>query len=155
MVTVNDYIKKCNFVAAGMLDEQERIVLANETKIVRLNSEAFTAGLGSDGNLLNNLSKSPVFSGRYTLFTQMLNPRKVAGSLYDFMETGDFLSNMRLEIQPSLTKFNISSTGTGGGDKSIFFSSYTNLFGLDPFNTDVLNYEIIYPPLMLYIKKYL
>lgn len=155
MVTVNDYIKKCNFVAAGMLDEQERIVLANETKIVRLNSEAFTAGLGSDGNLLNNLSKSPVFSGRYTLFTQMLNPRKVAGSLYDFMETGDFLSNMRLEIQPSLTKFDIYSTGTGGGDKSIFFSSYTNLFGLDPFNTDVLNYEIIYPPLMIYIKKYL
>jgi hypothetical protein len=153
MVTVNDYIKKCNFVAAGMLDEQERIVLANETKIVRLNSEAFTAGIGSDGNLLNN--QSPVFSGRYTVFTQMLNPRKVAGSLYDFMETGDFLSNMQLQIQPSLTKFNIFSTGTGGGDKSIFFSSYTNLFGLDPFNTDVLNYEIIYPPLMLYIKKYL
>ena len=155
MVTVNDYIKKCNFVAAGMLDEQERIVLANETKIVRLNSEAFTAGLGSDGNLLINSSKSPVFSGRYTLFTQILNPRKIAGTLYDFMETGDFLSNMQLKIQPSLTKFDIYSTGTGGGDKSIFFSSYTNLFGLDPFNTDVLNYEIIYPTLMLYIKKYL
>lgn len=140
-------------MAAGMLDEQERIVYTNGGKIIRLNVDTFQDGLGSDSQPLFN--KNPIFKGTYTLFTNQLNPSKKIGDLYNFTQSGDFLANMQLKVQPSLTKLDIFSTGTGSGDKSIFFAGYTNLFGLDAFNNDVLNYEIIYPALMVFIKKYL
>jgi len=50
MTTINDYIKKCELVAREMLNEQERIVLANEDKIISLNVDTFQDGYGSDGN---------------------------------------------------------------------------------------------------------
>jgi len=53
-VTISDYIKKYKFVNAEMLNEQERIVLANEDKIISLNVDAFQEGVGSDGKLLKN-----------------------------------------------------------------------------------------------------
>ena len=52
--TINDYIKKCELVNRQILDEQERIVLANENRIVSLNVDAMQDGLGSDGNILKN-----------------------------------------------------------------------------------------------------
>jgi hypothetical protein len=153
-ITIKDYIKKCKFVLSNILDEQERIVLANENEIVSLNVDAFQSGLGSDGKVLKN-SNSKVFKGVYSLSTQLLDPKKVAGTPYDFFETGAFISNLQIDMQPSLTKFDIFSTGTGSGDKSVFFAGYTNLFGLDKTNTDIVNYEIILPELMKYIKRYL
>ncbi len=136
-----------------MLNEQERIVLANETRILRLNVDAFQDGIGSDGNVLNN--KSNVFKGVYSLSTQLIHPEKIAGTPYTFFETGDFLRGLQLDLQPSLTKFDIFSTGTGSGDKALFFSGYKNLFGLTKSNTEIVNYEIILPELMVFIKKYL
>lgn len=151
--TINDYIKKCEFVSRQILDEQERIVLANESRIISLNVDAMQSGLGSDDKDLQNSNKR--FKGVYSLSTQLLDPKKVAGTPYDFFETGSFLSNMQIELQPSLTKFDIFSTGTGSGDKSLFFKGYNNLFGLNKNNSQVLNYDIIYPELMKFIKKYL
>jgi hypothetical protein len=153
MTTIADYIKKCEFVASNLLDEQDRIILANERKILDLNIDAFQSGRGSDGKILKN--SSPVFKGVYTLATQMQNPKKIAGEAYDFVDTGDFISNLQIDMQQNLTKFDIFSTGTGSGEKSIFFKGYTNLFGLDENNTKILNYNIIYPEIMTYIKKYL
>lgn len=152
-VTVSDYIKKCELVNRQILDEQARIVLANENRIVSLNVDAFQDGLGSDGRILDNSNTK--YGGVYTLGTQLLNPKKVAGTPYDLFETGAFLSNMQINIQPSLTKFDIFSTGTGSGDKASFFKGYNNLFGLNKNNSDIVNYDIIYPELMIYIKKYL
>jgi len=152
-VTIKDYINSCKFVNAEMLNEQERIVLANETRILRLNVDSFQDGIGSDGNLLKN--KSSVFKGIYTLSTQLANPEKTAGTPYTFFETGDFLRGLQLDLQPNLTKFDIFSTGTGSGDKSIFFAGYTNLFGLTEDNEKIVNYEIILPELMKFIKRYL
>lgn len=153
MVTIKDYINKCKLVASQILDEQERIVLANENKIVNLNVDTFQDGYGSNGRLLENSNK--IFKGIYSLSTQLLEPKKVAGTPYNFLETGVFLSNMQIEIQPNLTKFDIFSTGTGSGDKALFFKGYNNLFGLNKNNTDIVNYQIVYPELMIYIKKYL
>lgn len=151
--TINDYIKKCKFVASEMLNEQERILLANEDKIVSLNVDAMQSGIGNDDKVLKN--SNPIFKGVYSLSTQLTDPEKIAGNPYNFLETGAFLGNMQLDLQPNLTKFDIFSTGTGIGDKSLFFSGYTNLFGLDKENTEIVNYDIIYYPLMDFIKKYL
>lgn len=146
--TINDYIKKCQFVASEMLNEQERIVLANEDKIVSLNVDAFQDGLGSDGNDLQNSNE------KYTGIYKNVPGQKKSG-LYDFFETGIFLSNLQIDLQPNLTKFDIFSTGTGGGDKALFFKGYSNLFGLTNKNEEIVNYEIVYPELMKFIKKYL
>lgn len=153
MTTIRDYIKKCEFVASKILDEQERIILANESQIISLNIDALQSGQGSDGKVLKN--SNSIFKGVYTLATQLANERKIAGTPYDFLETGAFLGNFQVEMQASLTKFDIFSTGTGSGDKSIFFAGYTNLYGLDKNDTDFVNYEIIYPELMKFIKRYL
>jgi len=154
MTTINDYIKKCELVAREMLNEQERIVLANEDKIVSLNVDAFQDGIGSDGQLLKN-SNEKMFKGVYSLSTQLLDPNKVAGTPYNFFQTGNFLSNMQIDLQPNLVKFDIFSTGTGSGDKALFFKGYNNLFGLTNENEKIVNYEIIYPELMKFVKKYL
>jgi len=151
--TINDYIKKCQFVTAEMLNEQERIVLANEDKIISLNVDAFQDGIGSNDQVLNNSNSR--FKGVYSLSTQLLDPKKVAGTPYNFFQTGSFLSNMQIDLQPSLTKFDIFSTGTGSGDKALFFKGYNNLFGLNKNNSDIVNYEIILPELMKFVKRYL
>lgn len=152
-ITINDYIKKCQFVASEMLNEQERIVLDNENKIISLNVDTFQEGIGSDGKILKN--SNDIFKGVYSLSTQLVNPKKVAGTPYDFLETGSFISNLQIDLQPNLTKFDIFSTGTGSGEKSLFFAGYNNLFGLDKTNTDIVNYSIILPELMKFIKRYL
>jgi hypothetical protein len=149
--TINDYIKKAKFVAAEILNEQERIVLANENKIVGLNVDAFQDGMGSDDKILNN----PKVSGVYSLSTQLIHPEKIAGTPYNFFETGNFIRNLQIEVDPSLTKFDIFSTGTGSGEKSIFFAGYTNLFGLNKNNTNIVNQDIVYFELMKFIKRYL
>lgn len=151
--TINDYIKKCKLVASEMLNEQERILLANEVRIVSLNVDAMQDGIGSDGKTLKN--SNPIFKGVYSLSTQLADPKKIAGNPYNFFQTGAFLSNMQIDLQPNLTKFDIFSTGTGSGDKALFFSGYTNLFGLNKNNSEIVNYEIILPELMEFIKKYL
>lgn len=157
--TINDYIKKCELVARQILDEQEKIVLANENRIISLNVDAFQDGLGSDGNVLKN--SNPHYSGRYTLATQLIAQEKKplmpkrAGELYNFVWDGTFISNTQIDLQPNLTKFDIFSTGTGSGDKALFFSGYKNLFGLNKDNAYIVNYDIVYPELMKFIKKYL
>ena len=153
MITIRDYIKKAEFVASELLNEQERIILANENKIINLNVDAFQSGMGSDDKQLKN--NNEIFKGVYSLSTQLTNSRKIAGNPYNFLETGAFLSNMQINIQPNLTKFDIFSTGTGSGDKSIFFAGYNNLFGLNKNNTEIVNYQIILPELMKFIKRYL
>lgn len=151
--TINDYIKKCELVNRQILDEQERIVLENENRILSLNVDAFQNGIGSDDKILQN--NNPIFKGVYSLSTQLLDPKKIAGTPYNFMETGAFLSNMQIDLQPNLTKFDIFSTGTGSGDKALFFSGYNNLFGLNKNNSDIVNYDIVYPELMKFVKRYL
>jgi hypothetical protein len=146
MTTIKDYIKNAKFVRDNLLDEQERIILKNENKIINLNTEQFEGGIGSNDQFLINKNKR--FSGYYRLGEKQ-------GQLYDFYQTGEFLNGMQLEMLPNLTQFSLFSTGTGSGDKKNFFDGYSNLFGLTEQNSDVVNWDIIYPEIMDFIKKYL
>lgn len=153
MITVYDYIQKAKNVRDSILDEQERIIYANELRIIQMNTKNIEEGKGSDGNFLINTNKK--FTGFYTMATHLINPKKTAGSLYNFFETGAFLSGFQVNLDNSLTKVNIFSNGTGSGQKADFFRGYKNIFGLDKQQSYELNYNIILPELNKFINKYL
>lgn len=148
-MTIKEKIKACDYVINNMLDEQQRIVMRNENKIIQLNTAQFEDGMGSDNRPLNN--KNSIFTGHY----KYSKPFKDAGNLYDFYVTGSFLGGLQLEMKSNLVQFDIFSTGTGSGKKHDFFAGYTNLYGLDTESERILNYEIIKPQLLTWIKKYL
>ncbi|WP_296683235.1 hypothetical protein [Flavobacterium sp.] len=152
-MNISEYIKNVELVRSKILDETEKIVMSNEDKITNLNIIKIQKGIGSDSQLLRN--KNDKFKGVYSLATQLLNSSKTAGTEYTFIETGDFVSNFQLEISTDLTKLTIFSTGEGSGLKKSFFDGYSNLYGLTPEDQSILNYEIIYPELMSFIKQYL
>jgi len=151
MATIKDKINACNYLINNLLEEQERIIYKNEAKIISLNTSQFDAGTGNDGKELFN--SNPLYDGVYSLSTALLDSRKTAGQLYDFNNTGNFLRGLEIEVRPNLVEMDIFSTGTGSGDKSIFFAGYTNLFGLNRDNNHILQYEIILPELLIWIKK--
>lgn len=143
MTTIKDYIKKCEYVKSNILDVQKRIIIDNKQKITNLNKNQFIDGLGSDDKILHNTN--PIFTGRY----------KNNGQLYDFFNTGKFINGLDILFKDKDT-FNIFSTGTETTERKYdFFQGYTNLFGLDSYYSNILNWNIIYPELMAYIKKYL
>ena len=146
MATIQDKINSCDYVIANMLSEQARIVKRNEDKIIALNKMQFIDGFGSDDKLLFNALRQ--YKGYYS------KGYKKQG-LYDFFETGVFLRNMYVYLQPDNETLFIDSSGKGSGEKALFFNSYTNLFGLDNESERILNYEIILPELTAWIKKYL
>jgi hypothetical protein len=150
MKTLDDLLRNAKKVQNNLLDQIENIILSNSQQIEALNVDAFQQGEGSDGNNLE--SKNTKFNGVYSLSTQFLNPEKVAGNLYTFLDSGDFLNNFKLEVSSDLTKVKFFSTGTGSGDKAQFFKDYKNLFGLDQVNADIMRYKIILPKLQEYVN---
>ena len=153
MQTIDTYLKSAQLVRDSILDETERIVYAKENEIANLNIFQIENSKGSDGRPLINRNK--IFTGFYSPSTQLINPKKIAYTPYDFFETGNFLGNFQVDVDASLTKISINSTGTGGGEKASFFKGYANLFGLDTQNQSKLNYEIILPELQLFINKHI
>jgi hypothetical protein len=152
-MTIDVYLKNANLVRNSLQDETERILLSKENEIVNLNIKQIENSTGNDGKLLENNNKR--FTGLYSLATQMLNPRKTAGDPYTFRDTGNFLNNFELYINPNLTQVEILSTGTGSAEKADFFRGYKNIFGLDKQNQSTLNYVIILPELQKFVNKYL
>lgn len=152
-MTIDVYLKNANFVRDSLQDETERILLSKENEIVNLNIKQIENSTGNDGKLLENSDTR--FKGVYTLATQMFNPRKIAGDPYDFRNTGNFLNNFELYINPNLTQIEIFSIGTGSNEKADFFRGYKNIFGLDKENQSILNYKIILPDLQIFINKHL
>lgn len=146
MATIQNKIKACDYVIANMLSEQARIVKRNEQRIITLNRLQFIDGYGSDNKSLFNAR--PEYDGVYS-------PGYKKQGLYDFFETGVFIRNMYVYLEPNNTTLFIDSSGKGTGDKSLFFAGYTNLFGLDKKSEDILNYQIILPELKQWINKYL
>lgn len=146
MASIQDKINACDYVINNLLTEQERIVLKNEDRITTLNKMQFIDGFGSDDKELFN--KNPIFTGFY-------RSGEMIGKRYDFFDTGKFIGGLRIKLfnKESLSIF---STGTDTTpDKHDFFAGYTNLFGLDMESERILNYEIILPDLLIWIKKYL
>jgi hypothetical protein len=146
MANIQDKIKACDYVIANMLSEQKRIIYKNEDVILRLNKLQFIDGYGSDDKNLFNAQRQ--YSGIYK------QGYKKQG-LYDFFETGTFQKNMYIFMAPNNQTLFIDSSGKGSGEKSLFFAGYTNLFGLNSKSEHILNYDIILPELLKWIKKYL
>jgi hypothetical protein len=145
-MTINDKIKACDYVINNMLDEQKRIVLRNENKIVTLNKMQFIDGFGSDDKELFNTNRR---------FTGFYRSGELIGQRYDFFDTGAFIRGLNLNFETDIA-FNIFSTGANtNADKADFFKGYTNLYGLDKESMRILQYEIIKPELLTWIKKYL
>lgn len=151
MVTINDYLKKVKNAQLKILDEQERSVVRNEDKIISMNISQIEDGMGANGKELKN--SNTIFKGVYTMATQLINPDKVAGDLYTFRETGNFFLGFEANVTADLSHVDVFSTGTGSGDKAIFFKGYNNLFGLDSKNAYNLNYNIILPDLLKFLKQ--
>lgn len=150
---IKDKIRKLEAIRDNF--QKEAIKSANkfEKEIIRLNASQFEQGKGSDGQRLVN--SNPLFSGRYTLLTQIIAQTKptvapkTAGNIYNFAWTGDFLSGMYVDFKPD-GKYTIFSNGMGTGDKLSFFKGYNNLFGL----TDE-NKQIIIDKIKEDLRKYL
>lgn len=159
MTTVDDWLKNANYVRDNILDETERIVNNKEKEIINLQKKQIRNSIGNDGKTLKN--SNDLFSGVYTLYTQNISKGKgflapkIAGQPYNFLATGSFFNGIKLDVSNDKTNINIFSTGTGSGHKSIFFSGYTNLFGLTDSNSYIVNYYIILPQLQKFIKQYL
>lgn len=159
MTTTTQYLQKLKQLQSRILDETENIVYKNEREITSMNIQNIDEHLGSDGRALVNINKK--YSGRYTLATQLIASverpiaPKIAGDFYNWTWTGDFISNFKIEVLPNKTQIEIFSTGTGSGLKKAFFDGYRNLYGLDKYDQEKLNYEIIYPELMKFINQYI
>lgn len=156
--TVDDLLKSAIRLRDSLLDESERIIYENENIIIRLQTQQIEEGIGSDGKALKN--RNPLFSGRYTLATQLISEGqpllapKIAGELYNFLATGSFLSGYQIELDSTKTKVIISNTGTGSGAKKSFFDGYGDqLQGLDKENSEYLNYDILLPKLQEFAQK--
>jgi hypothetical protein len=81
MVTIRDYMDKCDLVINTLVNEQKKVVMRNKQKIITLNKMQFIDGFGSDDRVLKN--QNPVFSGKYRTGDKR-------GQKYDFFETGVF-----------------------------------------------------------------
>ena len=146
MVTIRDYIDKCDFVINTLVDEQKKVIIDNKERIITLNKMQFIDGFGSDDKPLKN--SNPIFTGFY-------RSGELIGKRYDFFNTGAFYRGLNLKFEDKDT-FNIFSTGIDTtSDKYDFFQGYNNFFGLDSESNRILNYEILQPELMNYIKRYL
>ena len=139
----------------GYVDD---IAMQKEDEIINLNITQMQDGLGTNDQPL----KYPfiTYKGIYT-------PRAVAESLkkptvlpkilnakYNFGWTGNFLANFKVRITRE-NKLEVYSTGTGTGMKNDLLTQTPYMYGLNAEDTRKLNYEIIYPELMKFIKQFI
>lgn len=150
MVTAYDLMKRLQEARNGISNEVEKIVYNNENDIIKLNTSQIEKHIGFDERKLIN----PLFRGVYSKnhFNE-LGDFHQAGQKYDFTNTGDFFRGFEVEVLPNQRQIKINSTGTGSGDKAMFFKGYYNIFGLTTQNQQKLNYEIILPDLQKFIKQ--
>lgn len=145
-ITISDYLTKAKFVKANVKTQTEKIVQKNEKLIIQLNINQFTDGYGSDNKPLFNTQRQ---------YTGIYKPGYKKQGLYNFWESGTFIKGMKVEFGKNINDIRIFSTGTGTGEKSLFFAGYTNLFGLDSKSKELLNKNIVLPKLQEFISKYL
>jgi hypothetical protein len=146
MATIRQYLKNLKEFRSTILDTQEETVIKKEPEIIKLNLQNIENHIGFDGNNLINTNKK--FDGVYSLATELFAQQsnsitqKKAGEHYNFIWSGDFVNNFKVDIDSSLTKVRIYSTGDGG-EKTDFFKGYKNLYGLTKDKQLWLNNEII------------
>lgn len=156
--TVRDYIEKAKMIQNSIKGYVDDIALMKEDEIINLNITQMQSGLGTNDQRLQYPFED--FSGKYTpravaesLKRPTVLPKSV-GAFYNFGASGDFLSNFKVRITRE-NKLEVYSTGTGTGAKNTLLTQTPYMYGLNAEDTRKLNYEIIYPELMKFIKTYL
>lgn len=138
---IKEKIRKLESVRDNIQKETGNILNRYKRQIIDLNKNQFTDGYGSDNRNLFNVQRE--FDGVYA-------PGYKKQGLYDFYETGAFIRGMFVTVNKN--RFKVDSSGKGSGDKSVFFSGYTNLFGLNDYSMEKLR-KLIAPELKKYIKE--
>lgn len=155
---IREYIEKAKSVQTSVKRYVDDIALMKEDEIINLNITQMQSGLGSNDQELNYPFED--FSGKYTPRTvaeSLKRPTvlpKSVGAFYNFGASGDFLANFKVRITKE-NKLEVYSTGVGTGNKNILLTKTQYMYGLNAEDTRKLNYEIIYPELMKFIKTYL
>ena len=156
-MTVREYMNRAKAVQTSVKGYVDDIAMQKEDEIINLNIIQMEKGLGTNDSKLNYANG---YTGRYgssttkrALLDRTVLP-KITGELYNFGWTGNFLANFKVRITKE-NKLEVYSTGTGSGGKSLFLTQTPYMYGLNAEDTRKLNYEIIYPELMKFIKTYI
>lgn len=144
--TVSDYMERLIRVQSQIGNEVDDIINAKEEEILDLNREdqLFNKGVDTDGLLLGKYKNTWNGNGR--------GYPKNAGDPFNFYATGSLFNNFNLSSQGNANKVLISNSDS---KVSQLTTQYGNFVGLTEENKYKLNYEIIYPELMAFIKTYL
>jgi hypothetical protein len=140
--TVRDYIDKAKRVQSQIGNEIDDIVRSYEDEILDLNREdqMFKKRININGSAFG------IYVKDYKGMTKGYPKEK--GKPYNLFKTGALYEGFNLLSKGNENKIIIDNSDS---KKDI----YKDLIGLTKENKDVLNYEIIYPELMKFIKQYL
>jgi len=144
--TVRDYIDKAKKVQLGINKEIEDILYWNEEEVLDLNREEqiFKKGIDINGALLGKYKDD--YDGETRGYP------KEGGTSFNFYDTGELFSKFSLLSKVSQNKVVIENSD---GKAKLLADKYGEFVGLTKENQYKLNYEIIYPYLMKFIKQYL
>lgn len=144
--TVSDYMERLIRVQSQIGNEVDDIINSKEEEILNLNREdqLFDKGIDVNGSLLGKY--------RNTLSGSTRGYPKSAGDPFNFYDTGSLFSGFSLLSEGNANKVVINNSDS---KVSLLTNKYGDFIGLTEENKNKLNYEIIYPELMLFIKKYL
>jgi hypothetical protein len=157
-MTVREYMNRAKAMQTSVKGYVDDIAMMKEDEIINLNVTQMQDGLGSNDQPLKYPLKT--YTGEYTpraVAESLKRPTvlpKTLGALYNFGWTGNFLSNFKVRITKE-NKLEVYSTGTGTGAKNDLLTKTPYMYGLNVEDTRKLNYEIIYPELMKFIKQFI
>jgi len=157
-MTVREYMNRAKSMQTSVKGYVDDIAMMKEDEIINLNVTQMQSGYGTNDQRLQYPFED--FSGKYTpravaesLKRPTVLPKSV-GAFYNFGASGDFLANFKIRITKE-NKLEVYSTGVGTGNKNILLTKTQYMYGLNAEDTRKLNYEIIYPELMKFIKQYI
>ena len=158
-MTVREYMNRAKAMQTSVKGYVDDIAMMKEDEIINLNVTQMQSGLGTNDTSLKYANGyGGVYKERTVKIARGSSPppllKKEVSRLYNFGWTGDFLSNFQVRIT-SQNKLEVYSTGTGFGAKSLFLTQTPYMYGLNAEDTRKLNYEIIYPELMKFIKQFI
>lgn len=143
MSTIRGMLRKAIEAKQGIEPMTLRIVSDNKELILDLNRETQLAfGTDTKGNLIGTYSRATEqdYGGA--------EKGKFEGEPYNFQDEGDFFKGFNLEYNNG--RLRIFSTDS---KTPLLTAKYKNLIGLVPENEFTVNYEIIKPHLVKYIKQ--
>ena len=157
-MTVREYMNRAKAMQTSVKGYVDDIAMQKEDEIINLNVTQMQSGLGTNDQRLQYPFED--FSGKYTpravaesLKRPTVLPKSV-GAFYNFGASGDFLANFKVRITKE-NKLEVYSTGVGSGNKNTLLTKTQYMYGLNAEDTRKLNYEIIYPELMKFIKQFI